>query len=139
MKKTGLIIFGAVFFIAMAAFAAGKVVKMPNGLNYNDTVVGTGTEAKAGKTVVVDYTGWLYENDKKGKQFDSSVGKKKFSFPLGAGMVIKGWDEGVAGMKVGGKRTLIIPFNLGYGTRGAGAAIPPNSDLIFDVELFEVK
>lgn len=138
--KTKIILTSIVaLFIAATVFAAGKVTTMPNGLVYEDVVVGTGTEATAGKKVVVDYTGWLNESGKKGKQFDSSVGRGKFSFVLGAGMVIKGWDEGVAGMKIGGKRTLKIPSNLGYGARGAGAVIPPNSDLIFDVELFEVK
>jgi len=112
------------------------------GLTKTDTVVGKGTEAVAGKTVVVHYTGWLHDaaaKDKRGKQFDSSVGRGPFSFPLGAGRVIKGWDEGVAGMKVGGKRTLIIPPELGYGARGAGGVIPPNATLVFDVELLEVK
>lgn len=139
MKKTAVMMFIAIVLAAACVYAAGKVIKMPSGLSYEDTVVGTGAEAVAGKTVIVHYTGWLNEGGKRGKQFDSSVGKNKFSFPLGAGMVIKGWDEGVAGMKVGGKRTLMIPSKLGYGARGAGSAIPPNSDLIFDVELFEVK
>lgn len=129
----------AIILVAMAAYAAGKVTTMKSGLKFEDVKVGTGAEAVAGKTVVVDYTGWLNENGKKGKQFDSSIGRGKFSFALGAGHVIKGWDEGVAGMKVGGKRTLIIPSALGYGAHGAGRDIPPNADLIFDVELFEVK
>ncbi len=111
-------------------------VKMPSGLKYVDRVVGTGDEAVAGKTVNVHYTGWL-EN---GKQFDSSVDRgQPFSFPLGAGRVIKGWDEGVQGMKVGGKRKLTIPSDLGYGSRGAGGVIPPNATLIFDVELLGVR
>ena len=106
-----------------------------------DTVVGKGKQAVAGNTVKVHYTGWLYEPKaakQRGKQFDSSVGGEPFTFPLGMGGVIKGWDQGVAGMKVGGKRTLIIPSELGYGARGAGP-IPPNSNLIFDVELLDVK
>ena len=139
MKTKVIVTFIATLFIAATLFAAGKEVRMQSGLTYDDIKAGTGTEAKTGKTVIVDYTGWLSDNGKKGKQFDSSVGRQKFSFLLGAGMVIKGWDEGVAGMKAGGKRTLKIPANLGYGARGAGRDIPPNSDLIFDVELFEVK
>ena len=109
-----------------------------------DTTVGTGAEAVKGKVVVVHYTGWLYDPglpDKKGKKFDSSVDKKSpFSFPLGGGRVIRGWDEGVAGMHVGGKRTLIIPPDMAYGSRGAGGGvIPPDATLMFDVELLAVK
>jgi len=104
---------------------------------------GTGAEAVAGKPVVVHYTGWLYDPaqpEGKGKKFDSSVDRSEpFSFPLGGGRVIRGWDEGVAGMKVGGKRTLIIPADLAYGARGAGGVIPPNATLVFDVELLEVR
>jgi FKBP-type peptidyl-prolyl cis-trans isomerase len=100
-----------------------------------DLVVGEGAEAVAGKHVTVHYTGTL-EN---GKQFDSSVGRGPFDFPLGAGRVIKGWDQGVAGMKVGGKRKLTIPSDLGYGPRGAGGVIPPNATLIFEVELLGVR
>ena len=111
-------------------------VTTPSGLKYLDQVVGTGEVAVAGKTVNVHYTGWL-EN---GKKFDSSVDRgQAFSFPLGAGRVIKGWDEGVQGMKVGGKRKLTIPSNLGYGLQGAGGVIPPNATLIFDVELLGVR
>lgn len=122
-------------------FAENKVVTTASGLKYEDTQVGTGAEAVAGKEVSVHYTGWLDAGSAaKGKKFDSSVDRgQQFSFNLGAGMVIKGWDEGVAGMKVGGKRTLMIPSKLGYGAAGAGGAIPPNADLIFDVELFGVK
>ena len=110
----------------------GKEVTTSSGLQYVDLKVGNGATAQAGKTVTVHYTGWL-EN---GKKFDSSVDRgQPFSFPLGAGRVIKGWDEGVQGMKVGGKRKLIIPSNLGYGARGAGGAIPPHATLIFEVEL----
>lgn len=105
-------------------------------LTYADVVVGTGREAAAGNLVTVHYTGWLTN----GKKFDSSVDRSEpFSFPLGAGRVIKGWDEGVAGMKVGGKRKLTIPSQLGYGARGAGGVIPPNATLVFDVELLEVR
>jgi FKBP-type peptidyl-prolyl cis-trans isomerase len=111
-----------------------------SGLIYKDNEIGTGAEAVAGKSVSVHYTGWLQQPDgEKGKKFDSSVDRgSPFSFRLGGGQVIKGWDEGVAGMKVGGKRTLIIPSELGYGARGAGGVIPPNATLIFDVELLGV-
>ncbi len=115
---------------------------MSNGMTITDTVIGTGAAATAGANVGVNYTGWLYDEKAPlhhGKQFDSSVGRGTFSFPLGAGRVIKGWDQGVAGMKVGGKRTLIIPPDLGYGDRGAGGVIPPGATLVFDVELLEVK
>ncbi len=108
-----------------------------------DTKVGNGEEAEVGKTVNVHYTGWLYDEnapDKKGKKFDSSLDRKEhFSFMLGAGRVIKGWDQGVTGMKVGGQRTLIIPPSMAYGSRGAGNIIPPNATLIFDVELVGLK
>ena len=113
-----------------------KVVTTKSGLKYEDLKVGDGAEAKAGDTVEVHYTGWL----KDGKKFDSSVDRKEpFSFKLGAGRVIKGWDEGVAGMKVGGKRKLIIPPELGYSARGAGNVIPPNAELTFEVELLKIK
>ena len=102
-----------------------------SGLQYEDTVEGTGPEAVAGRNVTVHYTGWLYQDGQQGAKFDSSKDRDEpFIFPLGAGMVIKGWDEGVAGMKVGGTRTLIIPPALGYGARGAGGVIPPNATLI---------
>jgi peptidylprolyl isomerase len=111
-----------------------------SGLQYEDTVVGTGAAPQTGQTCVMHYTGWLYQDGKKGAKFDSSVDRgKPFEFPLGMGRVIKGWDEGVASMKVGGKRTLIIPPALGYGARGAGSVIPPNATLMFDVELLGVK
>ncbi|RKX19259.1 MAG: FKBP-type peptidyl-prolyl cis-trans isomerase [Candidatus Zixiibacteriota bacterium] len=117
-----------------------KVIETESGLKYIEVELGEGSEAKAGMTVEVHYTGWLDEKGEKGKKFDSSVDRgTPFSFPLGAGRVIKGWDEGVAGMKIGGKRTLIIPADLGYGSRGAGGVIPPNATLIFDVELLGVK
>ena len=107
-----------------------------SGLQYEDTVVGSGAEAKAGRNVTVHYTGWLYENGEQSAKFDSSKDRDDpFIFALGAGMVIKGWDEGVQGMKEGGQRTLIIPASLGYGARGAGGVIPPNATLKFDVEL----
>jgi len=120
-----------------------KLSAMPGSLQKIDVKQGTGAEAVSGRPVVVHYTGWLYDDskpDKKGSKFDSSVDRKTpFGFFLGAGKVIKGWDEGVAGMKVGGQRTLIIPPQMGYGERGAGGVIPPNATLIFDVELLEVK
>ncbi len=128
------------FFVVLAIAAASAFAA--DGLVKTDTVVGKGKEAVAGATVVVQYTGWLYEAAaprQRGKQFDSSVGRGPFSFPLGAGRVIKGWDEGVAGMKVGGRRTLVIPADLAYGNRGAGGVIPPGATLVFDVELLEVK
>jgi peptidylprolyl isomerase len=128
-------LFGAAL-IAMTTAATAETVTTPSGLKYQDEVVGTGPEPKAGQQVTVQYTGWLDEGGKKGKKFDSSRDRNQpFSFPLGAGQVIKGWDEGVATMKTGGKRTLIIPPQLGYGARGAGGVIPPNATLIFDVEL----
>ena len=112
-------------------------------LQITDSKVGTGAEAKSGHQVSVHYTGWLYDPkaaDKHGKKFDSSKDRgEPFSFKLGAKQVISGWDQGVAGMKVGGKRTLVIPSELGYGQRGAGSAIPPNATLLFDVELLDVK
>jgi FKBP-type peptidyl-prolyl cis-trans isomerase len=135
------------FLFALAASAAqadnsapsktkGKPVTTPSGLKYWELKKGAGAVAKAGDTVHVHYTGWLTD----GKKFDSSVDRgSPFDFKLGAGMVIKGWDEGVAGMKIGGKRQLHIPAELGYGARGAGNAIPPNAELIFDVELLGVN
>ena len=113
-----------------------RVITTPTGLQYEDTQVGTGPEAAAGRTVEVHYTGTLAD----GTKFDSSRDRNRpFAFKLGAGQVIKGWDEGVAGMKVGGQRTLVIPPQMAYGERGAGGVIPPNATLIFDVELLEVK
>ena len=105
-----------------------------------DNKVGGGREAEKGLTVTVHYTGWLYENGEKTTKFDSSVDRREpFSFVLGVGQVIKGWDNGVSGMQVGGSRTIIIPSDMGYGSRGAGSVIPPNSDLIFEVELIEIQ
>jgi FKBP-type peptidyl-prolyl cis-trans isomerase FkpA len=108
-------------------------------LEMKDTTVGSGTEAKAGQNVTVHYTGWLSDAGKRGKKFDSSKDRgDPFVFPLGAGHVIKGWDQGVQGMKVGGTRELTIPPEMGYGARGAGGVIPPNATLIFEVELLKV-
>ena len=105
-----------------------------------DKKVGDGREAEKGLTVTVHYTGWLYENGEKTTKFDSSVDRREpFSFVLGVGQVIEGWDNGVSGMQVGGSRTIVIPSDMGYGSRGAGSVIPPNSDLIFEVELIEVE
>ncbi len=130
----------AVGMIAAAPAGAQPVTTTSTGLGIIDTKVGTGPSPKPGQTVVVHYTGWLYEGGKKGKKFDSSLDRgEPFEFPLGKGQVIAGWDEGVATMKVGGKRTLIIPPSLGYGASGAGGVIPPNATLIFDVELLKVK
>lgn len=132
--------------------AAAMVVLMPNdssaqdtittssGLRYVEHEAGAGEKAEAGDNVVVHYTGWLYVDGEKGNKFDSSRDRNQpFNFPLGAGRVIGGWDEGVAGMRPGGKRTLIIPPALGYGARGAGGVIPPNATLMFDVELLEIR
>jgi len=116
------------------------MITTASGLQYLDTVTGEGDEARAGQHVTVHYTGWLYNDGTQGRKFDSSRDRNDpFRFSLGAGMVIKGWDEGVAGMKVGGQRTLIIPAALGYGARGAGGVIPPNATLQFDVELLAVQ
>ena len=115
------------------------MITTSSGLQYIDTQAGDGAEAKKGQQVTVHYTGWLYNNDTLGNKFDSSKDRHDpFVFSLGAGMVIRGWDEGVAGMKIGGTRTLIIPPELGYGARGAGGAIPPNATLKFEVELLGV-
>ncbi len=123
-----------------AAQAVGKTMTTSSGLQITDSTVGTGATPKPGQICVMHYTGWLYQNGAKGKKFDSSLDRgQPFEFPLGKHQVIAGWDEGVASMKVGGKRTLIIPPELGYGARGAGGVIPPNATLIFDVELLDVK
>ena len=122
------------------AQAAGASVTTPSGLQITDTKVGTGATPRPGQICVMHYTGWLYENGAKGRKFDSSLDRgRPFEFPLGRQQVIAGWDEGVATMKVGGKRTLVIPPALGYGARGAGGVIPPNATLIFDVELLDLK
>jgi len=141
---TAAFLSAAILFAGSASAATAVAPPKPQvamGLQKIDTVVGKGKVAEAGKVVSVHYTGWLYTPTapkQRGMQFDSSVGRGPFSFPLGGGQVIAGWDQGVAGMKVGGKRTLIIPAALGYGPRGAGP-IPANANLIFDVELLEVK
>ena len=123
-----------------AAQTAGKTMTTASGLQIIDSTVGTGATPKPGQICVMHYTGWLYEDGKKGKKFDSSVDRNEpFEFPIGQRKVIAGWDEGVSTMKVGGKRTLIIPPALGYGARGAGGVIPPNAMLMFDVELLGVK
>ena len=112
----------------------------PSGLQFEDTVAGTGASPTRGQTCVMHYTGWLWKDGKKGTKFDSSVDRgSPFTFPIGTGRVIKGWDEGVATMRIGGKRTLLIPPELGYGARGAGGAIPPNATLLFEVELLGVQ
>jgi peptidylprolyl isomerase len=111
-----------------------------SGLSYEDTQAGDGATPAKGQTCKMHYTGWLWVDEAKGKKFDSSLDRgQPFSFPLGMGRVIKGWDEGVASMKVGGKRTLLIPPSLGYGASGAGGVIPPNATLLFEVELLDVK
>jgi peptidylprolyl isomerase len=111
-----------------------------SGLNYEDDLLGSGESPRNGQTCVMHYTGWLWENEAKGKKFDSSLDRgRPFSFTLGVGQVIRGWDEGVASMKVGGKRRLLIPADLGYGARGAGGVIPPNAALLFEVELLEIR
>ena len=115
------------------------MITTDSGLQYEDTTVGSGAPAQAGQQVSVHYTGWLYNDGAKGAKFDSSKDRNDpFGFRLGGGQVIKGWDEGVQGMKVGGVRTLVIPPELGYGARGAGGVIPPNATLMFDVELLGV-
>ena len=144
MKKIFLSL-SVVLSIVLSACGSGSSVSTttePTQLQVTDTLVGTGATAAAGNTITVHYTGWLYDekaSQYRGKQFDSSIGKTPFSFKLGVGQVIAGWDQGVVGMKVGGKRTLIIPSALGYGSTGAGSAIPPNAALIFEVELLAVQ
>jgi FKBP-type peptidyl-prolyl cis-trans isomerase FkpA len=116
------------------------MITTASGLQYEDTHPGDGDTATAGQYVTVHYTGWLWENGEKGEKFDSSLDRNDpFEFGLGQGMVIQGWDEGVQGMKIGGKRSLIIPPELGYGARGAGGVIPPNATLLFEVELLGVE
>jgi FKBP-type peptidyl-prolyl cis-trans isomerase FkpA len=138
MASGGIVLIGAP--ATAAAQTAGKTMTTASGLQITDSKVGTGATPKPGQICVMHYTGWLYEDGQKGKKFDSSVDRNEpFEFPIGQHQVIAGWDEGVATMKVGGKRTLIIPPALGYGARGAGGVIPPNATLIFDVELLGVK
>lgn len=137
------VIGGAIAFDASTKASAQtgvRPVTTASGLQIIDTRIGTGASPRTGQTCVMHYTGWLYENGRKGRKFDSSLDRgQPFEFPIGTGRVIRGWDEGVASMKVGGKRTLIIPAQLGYGERGAGNVIPPNATLIFEVELLGVK
>jgi peptidylprolyl isomerase len=134
---------GVVLLVAPSgatAQTAGKAMTTASGLQIIDGTVGTGATPKPGQICIMHYTGWLYEGGQKGKKFDSSVDRNEpFEFPIGLRKVIAGWDEGVATMKVGGKRTLIIPPELGYGARGAGGVIPGNATLIFDVELLGIK
>jgi len=136
-------LYAAAATVATATIApafAQPVTTTPSGLKIIDLKVGTGPSPRTGQTCVMHYTGWLYENGNKGKKFDSSVDRgQPFEFKIGTHQVIAGWDEGIATMKVGGKRTLIIPPELGYGERGAGNVIPPNATLIFDVELLGIK
>jgi len=135
-----LLVAGAMATPTATAQTIGSTMTTQSGLKITDSKIGTGATPKPGQTCIVHYTGWLYENGAKGKKFDSSVDRgQPFEFPVGMHRVIAGWDEGVASMKVGGKRTLIIPPDLGYGARGAGGVIPPNATLIFDVELLGVK
>jgi len=134
-----LLALGALPLAIKSAQAAGEVTT-PSGLRIIDVTQGTGPVPHPGQTVTVNYTGWLFVDGKKGKKFDSSLDRNQpFSFTLGQGQVIKGWDEGLSTMHVGGKRTLIIPPDLGYGARGAGGVIPPNATLMFDVELLGVR
>ena len=142
MKKILLSLIAILFFAGstLAVTPTAKIITTPSGLKCKHDGVGTGNVATKEKWVIVNYTGWLDNKGSKGKKFDSSLDRNEpFKFLLGAGQVIPGWDEGVAGMKEGGKRTLLIPSKLGYGARGAGGAIPPNADLIFEVELIKVK
>ncbi len=154
MRRFSRTVFSTLAAIALTAFTVsavtmptaamaqtpGKPMTTASGLQIIDTKVGTGATPKPGQICVVHYTGWLYQDGQKGRKFDSSVDRNDpLEFPVGQRKVIAGWDEGVASMKVGGKRTLIIPPELGYGARGAGGVIPPNATLIFDVELLDVK
>lgn len=151
MKRMVSLFLSSLSVLTLAAVAAasadekeenkGKMKKTPTGLQYEDIKVGTGASPKTGQTCVMHYTGWLWENGAKGKKFDSSVDRgQPFKFQIGQGNVIKGWDEGVSTMKVGGKRALLIPPQLGYGARGAGGGlIPPNATLYFEVELMGIE
>ena len=137
LKRCVLSVLFGIFILPLAGHAGEEeMVTTPSGLQYADLVVGKGREAHAGETAKVHYTGTLVD----GTKFDSSKDRNNpFSFRLGAGHVIKGWDEGVEGMKIGGTRKLVIPSELGYGARGAGSAIPPNATLIFEVELLDLR
>ena len=145
MSHSRLFVFAILLALAAAplasrpALATGDVTT-PSGLRIIDVKPGTGPVPQTGQTVTVNYTGWLYVDGKKGKKFDSSLDRgEPFSFTLGQGQVIKGWDQGLVTMHVGGKRTLIIPPDLGYGESGAGGDIPPGATLIFDIDLLSVK
>ncbi len=139
MLRRSSIVLCSLFVVLAIALAQTKPTTKPSGLKYTDIVVGKGQEAKAGDTVKVDYTGWLYQKGARGTKFDSSKDRNKpFIFTIGEGKVIKGWEEGVKGMRVGGKRELIIPSSLGYGARGFGP-VPPNATLDFEIELLGVK
>jgi len=138
----GLAVFGlsAVAGTPLPIAHADEAVTTASGLKYIDVKVGEGASPEQGDRLSMHYTGWLYEDGKKGRKFDSSLDRgRPFQFPIGVGVVIKGWDEGVSTMKQGGKRTLIIPPDLGYGARGVPGAIPPDSTLVFDVELLDIK
>ena len=133
-------VFAACTSTTVTAQSVGNTMTTPSGLQITDSMIGNGATPQPGQICVMHYTGWLYENGAKSKKFDSSLDRgKPFEFTIGKRQVIGGWDEGVATMKVGGKRTLIIPPQLGYGARGAAGVIPPNATLIFDVELLAVK
>ena len=137
--KISIVLWGLTLSMAAGAVGQSTMTTTDSGLQYIDQEVGDGTEAVAGVTVLVHYTGWLWVDGARGDKFDSSLDRgQPFQFDLGAGSVIGGWDEGVAGMRVGGKRELIIPPDLGYGSRGAGGMIPPNATLNFEVELLNV-
>jgi len=137
---TAVLTLTAASFAPAAAQTAGTPMTTPSGLKIIDAKIGTGASPAPGQICVMHYTGWLYEHGAKLQKFDSSVDRgQPFEFPIGQHRVIAGWDEGVATMKVGGKRTLIIPPELGYGARGAGMVIPPNATLMFDVELLDIK
>ena len=141
--RTLTVLAGTILLVSCAPMSGQSdrtdVITTPSGLQYRDHDVGTGDEAVSGIRVEVHYTGWLYDNGERGQKFDSSKDRNEpFRFQLGAGQVIKGWDEGVQGMKIGGRRELIIPPDLGYGSRGAGGVIPPNATLNFEIELLGV-
>jgi len=140
MLRLAIPLFGALLTAMTLDVSAQNLTSTPTGLKYKDEVVGAGPEPKTGQSVSVHYTGWLDQNGQKGAKFDSSRDRgQPFSFVLGQGQVIAGWDQGVATMKTGGKRTLVIPPALGYGARGAGGVIPPNATLIFEVELLGAR
>ena len=140
MLRLAVPLLGALLIVMTLDASAQNLTTTPSGLKYKDEVVGTGPEPKAGQIVNVHYTGWLDQNGQKGTKFDSSRDRgQPFSFTLGRGQVIAGWDQGVATMKMGARRTLVIPPELGYGARGAGGVIPTNATLIFEVELLGAR